>query len=445
MTHVGRPFTNHLPSLLTILLYFVYILAAASNTSSLRCGLGQCWYCLQCTGCCACAAGSYCPGDDYQYTCPRNTYNARTSSNSSAACVACPSGKISNSGSQVCSYMFSTVAGSGPSAGWPSDGVLAVGSYLNSPGNVRVDKAGTLYIADSNNHEVRYLDSRNGIISTYAGTGYGSFCSDGSYAVYACLNYPMDLAFDSSWNMYIADTYNYRIRMVTRSTMIIKTVAGTGNPGYNGDNIAATSAYLYSPSGIAIDASNNVYVSDMYNSRIRKIDAATQKIITVAGMGSCTFNQDGIAGTSAYLCYPRGIAFDLSGNLFISDAGNYRIRKLSKSTGIITTVAGKGYSATSADRLAGNKTAIGTVWYLAFDTSGAMYFGDMTYNVVRKLSSGIASIVAGVSSSTGSFGGAGGPVSAATLNQPSGVAVDIYNNVYIADNGNNVVREIIGM
>jgi trimeric autotransporter adhesin len=414
-----------------------------SNASTPNCGPGQCWYCSQCTGCCPCAAGSYCPGDDQQYSCPVNTYNARTSSNSSAVCVACPTGKLSDAGSKVCSYMMSTVAGIGPSASSSSDGLLAVNSYLNTPRSVRVDKLGIIYIADTANNKIRYVDPQTGIMNTFAGTGSASCCYDGYFATSGYLYYPYDMALDTSRNMYIADTYNHRIRKVTRSTMIISTYAGTGSAGYNGDGMYGQSTYLYYPYGVAVDSSYNVYVCDTYNQRIRKINVVTQIISTVAGTGSASYNGDGIVGTSAYLYYPSSVTVDQYGNVFIGDGYNYRVRKLSATSGIITTVVGTGSSASSSDGLPGTKTTIGYPGYVAFDASGALYIADTNYNYVRKLSNGNVSMVAGSPTSSG-YSGNGGPASSATMNQPSGVAVDVYGNIYVSDRGNNIVREIYG-
>jgi trimeric autotransporter adhesin len=156
------------------------------------------------------------------------------------------------------------------------------------------------------------------------------------------LRYPSGVAIDASGNIYIADTGNNRIRMVTKSTDIITTVAGDGSYGDKGDGGLATSATLNYPNGIAIDASGNIYIADTDNHRIRMVTKSTDIITTVAGDGSSGFSGDGGLATSARLYYPQGVGIDVSGNIYIADTANHRIRMVTKSTGIITTVAGDG-------------------------------------------------------------------------------------------------------
>jgi sugar lactone lactonase YvrE len=163
------------------------------------------------------------------------------------------------------------------------------------------------------------------------------------------LYYPSGVAVDISGNIYIADNYNQRIREVTAATGIITTVAGNGTAGYSGDGGAATSAELYYPSGIAVDGSGNIYIADSTNNRIRKVTAATGVIATVAGNGTGGYSGDGGAATSAKLWGPSGVALDSSGNLYIADQASSRIRKMAAATGIITTVAGNGTGAYRGD------------------------------------------------------------------------------------------------
>src|SRR5438445_557628 len=177
-------------------------------------------------------------------------------------------------------------------------------------------------------------------INTVAGNGFSGFAGDGGAATSASLNFPEGAALDTRGNLYIADYDNHRIRKVAAATGIITTVAGNGSPGFAGDGGAATSASLFRPTGVALDASGNLYVADQDNYRVRKVAAATGIITTVAGNGSPTFAGDGGAATSASLNSPTGVALDASGNLYIADTGNHRIRKVAATTGVITTVAG---------------------------------------------------------------------------------------------------------
>jgi trimeric autotransporter adhesin len=217
------------------------------------------------------------------------------------------------------------VAGTG-SSGYSGDGGQATSAALNSPYGVAVDASGNIYIADTYNYRIRIVTKSTGIISTVAGTGSYGYSGDGGQATSAALDYPCGVAVDASGNIYIADTYNYRIRMVTKSTGIISTVAGTGSYGYSGDGGQATSAALNSPYGVAVDASGNIYIADTYNYRIRIVTKSTGIISTVAGTGSYGYSGDGGQATSAALRSPYGVAVDASGNIYIADTYNHRIR-----------------------------------------------------------------------------------------------------------------------
>ena len=208
-----------------------------------------------------------------------------------------------------------------------------------------VDASGNLYIADTGNNRIRKV-SATGIITTVAGNGSAGYSGDGGPATSAQLDGPEGVAVDGSGNLYIADTCNNRIRKVS-ATGIITTVAGNGSAGYSGDGGPATSAQLSLPAGVAVDGSGNLYIADSGNNRIRKV-SATGIITTVAGNGSPGYSGDGGPATSAQLNQPAGVAVDASGNLYIADSSNNRIRKVS-ATGIITTVAGNGFDGYSGD------------------------------------------------------------------------------------------------
>ena len=179
-----------------------------------------------------------------------------------------------------------------------------------------------------------------GIISTAAGTGAAGYTGDGGLATAAQLNFPYRIAFDALGDMYFSDYLSHVIRMVRKSTGIISTVAGTGAAGYTGDGGLATSAKLSGPTGLAFDATGNMYIAESGNSVIRMVLQSTGIISTVAGTGEYGYTGDGGLATLATLSYPHGIAIDSSGNLYIADSINHRIRMVLKSTGIISTVAG---------------------------------------------------------------------------------------------------------
>src|SRR6266850_2093795 len=242
------------------------------------------------------------------------------------------------------SQTINTVAGGGA-----GDGGAATSASLNRPYGVALDASGNLYVADYLNNRIRKVTAATGILTTVAGNGSPTFAGDGGAATGASLSGPAGVALDASGNLYIADYFNARIRKVAAATGIITTVAGNGTATFAGDGGAATSASLSYPYGVALDASGNLYIPDSGNQRIRKITATTGIITTVAGNGINTFAGDGGAATSASLSSPTGVALDASGNLYIADYGNQRIRKVAAASGVITTVAGNGSATFAGD------------------------------------------------------------------------------------------------
>ncbi|HLY62799.1 MAG TPA: PxKF domain-containing protein [Terriglobia bacterium] len=220
--------------------------------------------------------------------------------------------------------IITTVAGNG-TYGYSGDGGPATSAELDSPFGVAVDSAGNLYFADRNNQCIRKVDA-GGTITTVAGNGILGYSGDGGPATNAELAYPFAVAVDNAGNLYIADQFNARIRKVDASGTI-STVAGTGTGGYNGDNIAATSAELYYPVGVAVDSAGNLYIADASNQRTRKVDASGT-ITTVAGTGTGSYNGDNIPAISAELRCPYGVGLDSAGNLYIADTCNERIREV---------------------------------------------------------------------------------------------------------------------
>jgi sugar lactone lactonase YvrE len=305
-----------------------------------------------------------------------------------------------------------------------------------------VDGAGNVYIADTNNDRIRKVTVATGIITTVAGTGVGGFAGDGGQATAARLQNPTGVAATASGDLYIADRYNHRIRKVSASTGVITTVAGSGTAGYGGDNGAATAAQLYYPYAVAVDAAGNLFIADTNNNRIRKVTAATGIITTIAGNGNTGYNGDGPAiGASLYS--PDGVAVDASGNVYISDQYNYRVRKVNPATGIISTVAGTGTAGFSGEAGPAISAKIYLPVGLAVDASGNLYFADYYNDRIRKVTvaTGIITTVAG-SASSGTFGGDGGDATAAQIARPTAVALDSSGSLYIADMSNQRVRKV---
>lgn len=284
-------------------------------------------------------------------------------------------------------------AGTG-TAGYTGNGGLATAAELNENDGVARDSAGNIYIADTNNHVIREVAAATGDISTFAGTERCAFSGDGGPATSAELCYPSGVFVDSKNNVYIADTYNHVIRKVTAGT--ITTIAGIGSRnGYSGDGGPATSAQLYYPYGVTVDGSQNVYIADTDNCRIREVSAATAVINTVAGSGNCTFSGDGPA-TEEALYYPYGIRVDANGNMFIADTYNHRLRWVSTS-GLMTTFAGTGTAGYNGD---GEVATSAEFYYptgISVDASGNFLVADQYNFRVR----GITAFAA-LNTSTGS-------------------------------------------
>ena len=339
---------------------------------------------------------------------------------------------------------FTTIAGIGV-AGYSGDGGSGTLAQVSSPSGVAVDGNGNVYVADYSNNRIRRVSGSTGIITTVAGTGLAGFTGEAGPGTAARVNFPMGLAVDGAGNVYIADTFNYRIRKLTVATGIINTIAGNGTAGATGDGGPATAAQLNQPTGVAVDAAGNVFIADYWNHKIRKVAAGTGVITTVAGLGTQAFSGDGGLATIAQLNNPSGVAVDAAGNLYIADYQNVRIRKVTAATGIITTVAGGGAGpcCASGDGLAATAARFSSPWAIALDPSGNIYIGDIGNYRVRRVtvSTGLIFTVAG--SGTYAFGGEGGVPTAAQITDPYGVAVapDGSGTFYVADRDNHRVRK----
>ena len=340
---------------------------------------------------------------------------------------------------QTTNGLFLTLAGNGH-AGFSGDGGPATNGSLNFPyGNVAVDAVGNVFIPDTSNSRIRKVDT-NGIITTVAGNGTFGFAGDGGPATFASLNSPDGLALDSSGNLYIVDFS--RIRKVDTNG-IITTVAGNANFGYGGDYGYATNATLnfaYIPSGITVDSLGNLFIADIGNNRIRKVDP-NGIITTVAGNGAGSYCCDGSLATAAELNVPFDIKVDASGNLFIEDAGNGRIRKVN-TAGIISTYAGNGTFNYNGDGGPATSAALANPQGgLAMDATGNLFIGDTFDEHIRRVDTNDI-ITSVVGDGEGGYSGDGGPAINAAVNFPTGLASDAAGNVYFVDNGNERVREL---
>ena len=388
-----------------------------------------------------------------------------------------------------------TLAGSGE-PDYSGDGGPSVLATLNEPKGTAFDAQGNVLIADSENHVIRRVDRGTGVISTVAGVANSArepavvrqdsaaqpsidddpfadtaqaatqkyrqqadlsgtvrylingetvkkrFSGDGGPAIEACLNFPTAVTVDRQGHLYIADTMNHRVRRVEAGTGTITTIAGIGHPRYGGDGGPAAAAALNEPAALAVSDADILYVADQSNNRVRAIDLKTGFIRTVAGTGSAAYNGDGIPATEADLAGPSGLSITEDGTLFIADTFNGRIRAIDRISGLIRTVAGDG----GAYRYQGDaeqpSASLSRPSGLAVDRQGNLYITDSDNHLVRRwdCATGLLGRLAGIG--TIGYGGDGGPASSAGFNYPFGIAVDGSGHLVIADTFNHRIREI---
>ena len=332
--------------------------------------------------------------------------------------------------------MIRTVAGNGARFRFGGDGGPARGALLSTPIAVAVDPAGSVFIADQKNFCVRKV-SPDGIIRSVAGNGQLGHSGDGGQATEASLNTPSGLALDSAGNLFVAD--GSHIHKVSPNG-IITTIAGSDSPGLPGDGGPASKASFVYAFGVAVDSGGNLYIADPDSHRVRKV-GRDGIINTIAGTGEPGFSGDGGPATQAQLRRPFGVAVDAAGNLYIADANNLRIRRVS-ANGIITTVAGNGREGLySGEGGPATQATLSVTSGVGLDSAGNLYIADTGGQAVRRVGrDGRISTVAG--SGVRGFFGDGGPATAAWLKTPFGVAVDPAGNVFIADTDNDRIRVV---
>jgi sugar lactone lactonase YvrE len=325
----------------------------------------------------------------------------------------------------------------------------ALGISLNGPTGIAIDSGGNVYFDDDGNNAILELNTSNNV-TTFAGTGTAGFSGDGNLATSSRLSNPTQLAFGPNGNLYISEAGNNRIRMVTPGpTSVITTVAGDGYAGFTGDGPDATKVGLNFPDSIAFDSKGDLYIADTSDNRIRMVTPAGV-ISTVAGNGSAGFNLDGIPATSAELNEPTRIAIDSSDNLYISDLLNNRIREVNGSTHMITTIAGTGTAGTSPDGTPAIHAEINGPISVALDSAGNVYIADMGDNLIRAVNmqssattllgvqiqpGAIATVVGGGTQSDKSTN----LTTAVSLLFPTGLLTDTSGYLYFADSDNNII------
>lgn len=415
--------------------------------------------------------------------------------------------KIENLQSKICLQSIQvgtigTIAGAGE-PGWAGDAGPATAALLNEPKNVALDAAGNLYVADSENHVIRKVDAHTGIIQTIAGTvaaqchperSEGSrssaaepmadladdedpladpvaqpgaaytqqpdlsgmvryvsgaksvdrrFSGDGGPATHATLNFPSAVAVADDGTLYIADTWNHRIRRVDPHTAVISTIAGTGRARWSGDGGPAENAALNEPVALTLDGWGRLYVADQSNNRVRRIDLTSGLMTTVVGTGESGYNGDGSPGTETALAGPSGLAVDRDGSLYVADTFNSRIRKFDVRTGMLETVVG---GTGEFQFVPGENEASPNVsrpYAIALHPDGRLFITDTDHHLIRiwDFQKREMSLLAG--NGRAEFSGDGRHPLDSSLNYPFGVALDFHGRVYIADTFSHRIRVIV--
>ncbi len=343
---------------------------------------------------------------------------------------------------------ISTVAGGG--VGDDSTPTLAA---LASPAGVVVDSLGNIYVADSGAHRIRKIDNERNTISTIAGNGTPGYSGDGGPASAATIHSPFGMAIDINDNLYFADSANHRIGKINLATGLITTVAGSGSAGFDGDGGPALYATFTSPHGVDVDRYGNIYIADTYNNRIRKVDAFSGIITTIAGIGISGSGGDLGLAREADLFRPEDVAVDDLGRVYIADTGNHLIR-LVDTQGIIDTLAGMRGAAVDPITVAGISRArsavLRTPRSITLDNHQRnLYVADTGNNLVRRIVLNNLIDEALVLTEVGSFDGSPGydgenkaPL-LSSLDSPSGVDVNSDGEIFISDTDNNRVRALV--
>jgi NHL repeat len=337
------------------------------------------------------------------------------------------------------SVLIFTVVGTGQ-ANYSGDGDMARRAGLNQPFDVALDREGNLYFSEANNHCVRRVERGSGIITTVAGTGQAGYSGDGRAATQAQLNSPYGIALDAANNLYIVDRLNACIRVVEATTGVIHTIAGTGQPGYSGDDGPAVQAQLQEPNDIVLDSQGRAFIADVRDHRVRVIDLASGIITTFAGTGEAGSGGDGGPVNHAALFGPRALAFGPTGDLYICLRNDHKVRQVDMRSGIIRTLAGTGERGYTGDHGPALQATFNGPKEIAVDRLGNIMLVDTENHCIRHIeaASGLVSTIAG----TGRPGdsGDGGSATAAALTRPHGACVDEAGNMYIGDSENHRVR-----
>ena len=335
--------------------------------------------------------------------------------------------------------IITTIAGTGE-RGYAGDGGQAEAALMSEPFMCAFDAAGNLYVAEAMNHCIRRIDRDTGVIVTIAGTGVEGYSGDGGPATAATFNQPYSLQVDANGDVYVVDRLNYVIRKIDAATGIISTVAGTGEAAYGGDGRAAVEAKFREPNDCFLDGRGGLLIADVQDQRIRRLDLASGIITTFAGNGAKERRGDGLPATEASILGARAVCTDGAGNTYIAEREGNGIRKVD-ANGIMSTLAGTGEFGYAGD----GGPAIAATWggpkAIRCDHDGNLLVVDTENHAIRSIdaATGIVCTIAG-----GRLGGEGdgGPAGEAAMDRPHGADVDVDGNIYIADSNNHRVRVV---
>lgn len=337
---------------------------------------------------------------------------------------------------------ISTVAGTGQPGDNGANGP-ALETNIGEPFGVEVGPDGALYITEVRNHRVRRLDLKTGQLITVAGNGKKGYDGDGGPATSASLNEPYEVRFDRAGNMLFVEMRNHLIRRVDKQTGLISTVAGTGKPGFGGDGGPAKQAQFLTPHSIALDADDNIYVADIGNHRIRRIDAKTGIVTSIAGNGKKELPQEGQTALGQPLLGPRALCID-GGVLWVALREGHSVWKLDLASGKWSHIAGSGKKGYSGDGGSAKTAALNGPKGIAVGPDKNLYVADTENHAIRKIdprADKIATIAGSGPDHEGSAGD-GGPATSATLSRPHGICVGPDGTVYIGDTNSHRVRAV---
>jgi len=344
---------------------------------------------------------------------------------------------------QLSGGTISTYAGTG-TAGYTGDLGAATAARIAHPEGITVAANGDVYYADPDNNVIRKVTAATGIITTVAGSGGNGSSGDGGLAILAKFKNAEGVFVVANGDLYLADTGNHEIRKVTALTGIVTLVVGSTSPGYSGDGGAATAARLRLPAAIVVAANGDMYIADTGNDAVRKVTAATGIATTYAGTGTTGYTGDGGAATSARLSGPQGLVLAGNGDLYIADTGNNVIRRVTAATGVITTFAGTGTAGFLGDGGVATSARLNAPESVSISASGELYIADAGNNRIRRVSTG-GTITTVAGTGTAGAAGDGGLPTAAQLNSPHGIAVSTSGTYYISDRVNNEIRRVTGV